>query len=110
MVLPAPVSPVTAVIPPPITRRSSAMTPRSRTANSTSTAVSPGRAAPPTLPIAQPELGLQDPQEIAGPEGHEAGAQLGRRAQDRVAPGERAEVVAVDRQGRRAVAGDLDAH
>src|SRR5262245_35693963 len=110
MVLPAPVSPVTAVMPPPITRRSSAMTPRSRTANSTSTAFSPGRAASPTLPIAQPELGLQDPQEVAGPEGHEPGGELGRRAHDGVAPGQRAEVVAVDRQRGGAVARDLDAH
>ena len=48
MVLPAPVSPVTAVMPGPRTRRSSAMTPRSRTASSTS-AASPHRSLNPNL-------------------------------------------------------------
>jgi peptidoglycan/LPS O-acetylase OafA/YrhL len=60
----------------------------------------------PALPVVQPELGLQDLQEVAGPEGDQAGAAGRRRAHDRVALPQLPQVPAVDAQRRRAVALD----
>src|SRR5438270_6297441 len=99
-VLPAPVSPVSAVIPGPSTRRRSSMTPRSRTASSVSTG---------GLPIGEAELGLDDSEEVAGLERHEASAVRGRGAGDGVAPLHGAELAAVDGDDGGAVVDVLDA-
>ena len=56
IVLPAPVSPVSAVMPGPSTRESSAMTPEVA-----------GSAARSASAVAQPELGLEDPVEVRSP-------------------------------------------
>ena len=66
---PAPVSPVSAVMPGPSTRRRSAMTPRSATASSQQHR----RSARADVIGRSTELGLQDPVEVAAAEGHEAG-------------------------------------
>ena len=77
-VLPAPVSPVTAVIPGRSTRVSSSMTPRSRTASSSS-------ISDLASPVAQAELGLEDAVEVAGSERHQPGPVRRGRALDGVA-------------------------
>lgn len=59
--------------------------------------------------VRQPELRLQDPVEVPAAEPHEVGVVRGRRADDRVALPQLAPVAAVDRQGRGAVAQDLEA-
>src|SRR5438270_5117680 len=100
-VFPAPVSPVSAVIPGPSTRRRSSMTPRSRTASSVSIGV---------LPVRETELGLHDFEEVAPLEGDEAGGVGGRCAGDCVAPPHRPQLAAVYGQDRRPVVDELDAN
>ena len=77
-VLPAPVSPVSAVIPGPRSRVTDSMTPRSRTRSSTS--IGDGASA-----VGQVEPGPQDGVEVAGPEGDEAGRRRRRPAHHGVA-------------------------
>src|SRR4029450_4387619 len=95
IVLPAPVSPVTAAKPVTGTGGTARITPRRP--DTTPTPGAPRRRSP----VAQPELGLQDAQEVAGPERHEPPRQRGGGAGHGVAPAERAGVVAVDGQGGR---------
>jgi peptidoglycan/LPS O-acetylase OafA/YrhL len=58
------------------------------------------------LPVVQPELGLDDPQEVSRAERDEAGRALGGRAHDRVPLPQLAQVAAVHAQGGGAMALD----
>src|SRR4051812_22121621 len=100
-VLPAPVSPVSAVIPGGTTRRRSSTPPRPRPANSVSIA--------PALAIGEAELGLDDVEEVAALEADEARRVRRRRADDGVAAVHRPQLAPVDGQHRRSVVDELDA-
>ena len=109
IVLPAPVSPVTTVMPGPSTSRSSAITPEVADRQLY-------QHAPATLPLApghrslSPNLVFRMRRKLRGPKVTKRAGDRRRGAGDGVAPAEGAQVVAVDRQGGRAVAHHLDAH
>src|SRR5262245_58063191 len=102
-VLPAPVSPVSAVIPGPRTSTSSSITPRLRTASSVSTGQTAASA------VVQAELRLEDAVEVALAERDEARTPIGGRALDDVTLVELADAGAVDRQRRRTMADHFEA-
>lgn len=59
---------------------------------------------PAPLPVVQPELGLEDAEEVARTEGHEPRRAGGGRADDGIALPQLPQVAAVDAQGRSAMA------
>src|SRR6266508_5681384 len=103
IVLPAPVSPVMAVRPPPSTRSMRRITPRSSMWSSESTVGI-------YLTIGQAELGLEDLVVPVGAEAHEAGRLVGGAAAHTVARFDRQHEPAIDRDLGAAVTGDLDLH